>query len=95
VKFRDKVQVLVHEQSRPETVVRIETRDGQAFEAAVNVAIPMRDLGAQWQKLEDKFLTLAGPVLGETRARSLAATCRTLEQLDDVGSLATQLQSIH
>jgi len=91
VRFRDRVRVLAHEQSRPETVVRIRTADGQIHEAAVNVAIPMRDLDAQWQKLERKFLILATPVLGAQKAASVAALCRTLDDVANVSELTSLL----
>jgi 2-methylcitrate dehydratase PrpD len=94
VRFRDKVSVIPHEARRPETVVTIRTTDGQAHEAAVNVAIPMRDLEAQWDKLTAKFLTLAVPVLGADRAENVVATCRALDELGSVAELAEQL-SIH
>ena len=91
VRFRDKVSVTAHQQSRPETVVKICTRDGQIHEAEVNVAIPMRDLDAQWDKLERKFFTLSVPVIGADRASAVLATCRSLETLRDVSELTTQL----
>lgn len=93
VGFRDRVSVHAHEQSRPETLVRITTSDGQSFEEAANVAIPMRDLDQQWQKLTDKFLTLATPHLGEAGASRLAATCRNLESLESAAELAAQMSN--
>jgi 2-methylcitrate dehydratase PrpD len=93
VGFRDKVAVHAHEQSRPETVVRITTADGQTFEEAVNVAVPMRDLDQQWQKLTDKFLTLATPHLGDAGATRLASTCRNLESLSNAAELAAQMRA--
>jgi 2-methylcitrate dehydratase PrpD len=91
VRFRDKVRVVPHEAHRPETVVIIRTADGQTFDAAVNVAIPMRDLDAQWDKLTRKFLALAGPVLGADGASRVADTCRRLELLSTVSELTGQL----
>ncbi|HEY5644803.1 MAG TPA: MmgE/PrpD family protein [Pseudomonadales bacterium] len=93
IRFRDLVTVHAHEQSRPETVVRIHTADGQTYEAAVNVAIPMRDLDAQWTKLEAKFLTLTVPVIGDDRAHRAAALLRDLERVDDLTELTDQLAS--
>jgi 2-methylcitrate dehydratase PrpD len=94
VAFRDKVHVHPHETTRPETVVRIETSDGQTFEAATNVAIPQRDLPLQWQKLTDKFLTLASPVLGEKAAIRAAEICRQLEDVSSLDELTGRLRSI-
>ena len=93
VRFRDKVRVLPHEISRPETVVTITTVDGDRHEAAVNVAIPMRDLDAQWGKLERKFLTLATPVLGSERSAGIATTVRHLNDLANVSELTEQLSN--
>jgi len=91
VRYRDLVTVHPHETPRPETVVSIRTADGQTFEEAVNVAIPMRDLDAQWAKLEAKFLTLTVPILGKDRANRTVALLRDLERLDDVTALAELL----
>ncbi len=90
VSFRDKVSVHAHENSNPDSIVRITTADGQTFEEAVNVAIPLRDLEQQWQKLTDKFMTLATPHLGEAGAASLADTCRNLEAVSGA-ELAAQM----
>jgi 2-methylcitrate dehydratase PrpD len=91
VRVRDLVSVHAHDVARPETVVRIHTADGQTFEEAVNVAIPMRDLSAQWEKLTRKFLTLASPMLGDDRAAAVAGTLRALERLENVSELTRQL----
>ena len=80
-----------HETPRPETVVSIRTADGQTFQEAVNVAIPMRDLDAQWAKLEAKFLTLTVPILGEERANQTVGMLHDLERLDDVSALTDLL----
>jgi len=93
IAFRDRVHVHAHESPRPETVVRIGTRDGQTFEEAVNVAIPQRDLPRQWQKLTDKFLTLASPVLGEKSAIRAADVFRRLEDISNLEELTGQLRS--
>lgn len=91
VHFRDKVTVHAHEHSNPDSIVRITTSDGHSYEEAANVAIPLRDLDLQWQKLTDKFMTLAAPCLGETNAAQLADTCRNLESLSSTRDLATRM----
>jgi 2-methylcitrate dehydratase PrpD len=93
VAFRDRVHVHAHESHRPETIVRMTTTDGQQFEDSANVAIPLKDLSLQWEKLTDKFLTLAGPVLGAGNAARVADACRHLEDLADTRELADQLRS--
>lgn len=91
VRLRDKVTVHAHEHSNPDSIVRITTSDGHSYEEAANVAIPLRDLDLQWQKLTDKFMTLAAPCLGETNAARLADTCRNLESLSSTRDLATRM----
>ena len=93
VAFRDRVHVHAHEAPQPETIVRMTTADGRQFEESANVAIPLRDLNRQWQKLTDKFLTLAGPVLGEENARQVALACRHLEDVGTARELTDQLRS--
>jgi acyl dehydratase len=59
--------------------VTIRTVDGQSLDTEANVAIPATDLDAQWQRLAEKFHTLAEPVLGARPAsigsRIAAADC--------------------
>ncbi len=97
VAFRDKVQVVAHDHEQAEsianseTLVTIETNDGQVFSQAFNVAVPMRDLDGQWQKLERKFRALVVPRLGQDRANELIRLCRDLEQLEDLTPLFSAL----
>jgi len=93
LRYRDLVTVHAHETPRPETVVSIRTADGHAYEEAVNVAIPLRDLDVQWTKLEAKFLTLAVPVLGSDRAARVIDLLRDLERLEDATALTELLTS--
>lgn len=90
---RDKVQVVAHAEHNPDTIVTIRTRDGSQHTAAVNVAIPMRDLAAQWDKLETKFHTLAAPKLGREGAVVVAQMCRTLETQDNLQVFCKSLAS--
>jgi len=87
VRYRDLVRVVPHESHDPNTIVRITTRDGGVFEARCNVAVPMRDLAAQWRKLESKFLTLAEPVVGAARAERAVLACRNLDSAENLGQL--------
>lgn len=91
--FRDRVRVHAHELAKPETVVRMTLNDGQVFEEAANVAIPMRDLERQWQKLGDKFLTLAEPHLGGKGAEEVVAVCRHLEDVESIRELTRRIGS--
>jgi 2-methylcitrate dehydratase PrpD len=92
ISYRDRVEVKAHAAPNPDTIVRIITEDGASFEAACNVAIPMRDLDAQWRKLIRKFRTLATPVLGSENADFVIATCRNLDQTDDLQPLFRTLR---
>lgn len=83
VALRDRVQVLAHDQPRPETRVRIRTVDGESWSTEANVAIPATDLDNQWQRLAEKFHTLAGPVIGSRAAETVEDCCRRLTDLAD------------
>jgi len=87
IALRDRVQVLAHDQPRPETCVRIRTVDGQSWSAEANVAIPATDLDTQWQRLAEKFHTLAGPVIGDRAAETVEDCCRRLTDLPDPSQL--------
>jgi len=91
IEYRDKVQVRAHDGYNPDTIVTINTRSGEHFQAACNVAIPSRDLDAQWHKLACKFLTLATPVIGSANAESVVDFCRTLEDADTIAPLIALL----
>ncbi|MFP6814597.1 MAG: MmgE/PrpD family protein [Pseudomonadales bacterium] len=92
VSLRDKIQIVAHEQPNPDSIVTISTRAGAQFTDAVNVAIPMRDLDAQWVKLEHKFHTLADHLVGQTQADRLVGCVKTLEQRDDLGEFFNLLR---
>jgi 2-methylcitrate dehydratase PrpD len=91
LRFREKVRVIAHDQHNPESIVTIRTQDGSEFSAAMNVAIPLRDLPAQWRKLEAKFRTLATPKLGAQAAAEVIRLCRALETQEHVRSLCRLL----
>ena len=92
VAFRDKVQVVAHESPNPDSVVTITTRDGSTHRDAVNVAIPERDLDAQWEKLEHKFHALVDERAGRAHADELVGLVRTLETQDDLGDFFSLLR---
>ena len=90
-KFRDLVTVQAHETNNPDTIVRIETIDGQIHSEAFNVAVPMTDLDQQWEKLERKFRALVTPRLGKERSDEIISLCHSLEGMDDLSPLFTAL----
>lgn len=92
VVLRDKIQVIAHSEPNPDSIVTITTGNGDHFSDAVNVAIPMRDLDAQWAKLEHKFHALVDHKVGAPRAAELLACVKTLEQHDDLGDLFNLLR---
>ena len=87
VALRDRVRVVAHEQPRPESVVCVVTRDGARYESEANVAIPATDLDAQWQRLAEKFHTLADPIVGPRRADEIEDGCRRFMELPAVAEL--------
>lgn len=91
VALRDRVTVHAHRQPRPETRVRIRTRDGTAVVTEANVAIPATDLDAQWQRLAEKFHTLADPLVGAAAADVLEDACKRLADSDDLAPLVDAL----
>ena len=91
-RFRDKVEVVAHESRTPDTTVTIETEDGQIFSDAFNVAIPMTDLTAQWDKLVRKFRALTEPRIGQARCEEIISLCKTLESQDDLTPLFNALR---
>jgi 2-methylcitrate dehydratase PrpD len=87
VALRDRVRVIPTEGLGPmQARVRIET-DGQQGEAETDINVPAADLGAQEDRLRNKFLTLAVPVLGEGRAVELCEAASSAGQIDSVAEL--------
>ncbi len=93
VAFRDKIQVVAHSASNPDSIVTITTSGGERFSDAVNVAIPMRDLETQWAKLERKFHVLVDHRIGEAQAAELVACIKSLDQQDDLGDFFSLLRA--
>ncbi|BCW90866.1 hypothetical protein sos41_40420 [Alphaproteobacteria bacterium SO-S41] len=67
-------------------------RDGRSLQAYADVAVPMRDLGAQQVKLDRKFMGLAASALGAARADSIRAMIAQLEEVDDIRALTSLLR---
>ncbi|MCZ6619400.1 MAG: hypothetical protein O7E57_14855, partial [Gammaproteobacteria bacterium] len=77
----------------PESIVTIDTIDGETHSEAVNVAIPMVDLPAQWEKLERKFHALVDSRLGADVADELINYCKTLDEHDNLGEFYALLRA--
>ncbi|MBA4180376.1 MAG: MmgE/PrpD family protein [Anaerolinea sp.] len=71
------------------TDVTITTADGTELREFVNLETPADDLSMQWERLEAKFLSLATPVLGGSRAAWLRDRVSSLE---DQASMADVVQ---
>ena len=82
--MRDRITVVAHASPNPDSIVTITTKSGAAFRDAVNVAVPTRDLDAQWTKLERKFHALVDDRLGADNAAELATTIKHLESQQDL-----------
>jgi 2-methylcitrate dehydratase PrpD len=93
VRLRDRVQVVgVDELGRGSSEVIVSMSDGVVYREFDDVSVPSRDLGDQGRRLEDKFITLASPVIGEVKSRELVELVGRLEQLESMGALLQRCQ---
>lgn len=67
--------------------VMVKMRGGQTAEASFDVAVPDRDLERQGRRLADKFHSLADPVVGAERARTIERQIAKLDQDRDIHPL--------
>jgi len=72
--------------------VTIETRDGRRGEYLQPARKGDPELPLDDRELEDKFLELASPVIGDAKARALVAQLWTLERAADLSGLAASGQ---
>ena len=70
-----------------ETIVSM--RDGVVYREFGNVSVPSGDLVNQGRRLEEKFVTLAVPVIGDAGAHALVERVRRLELLENMKELAS------
>ena len=75
----------------PTARVRIALRDGRTLEATTTLPRGDADNAVPAEEIEDKFVTLTSPVLGDARARKAAALAREVNALDDVRALTALL----
>jgi len=88
VALRDRVRVAVASGTSPTaTPLLVRTRDGREHRALVDVGTPAADLAEQGRRLEIKFRSLAGPVVGRERADELVSLVAELETLPDAAPL--------
>src|SRR5690348_9441973 len=88
VALRDKVSV-EFERQWPHTLaeMRVTLDDGRSVEARHDSGIPAADLAAQQQRLEAKFMSLAVPIVGRSRAEQIAAGVAALGDLRSLDEL--------
>jgi len=88
VAIRDRVSVVPQEGDWERgTRVEVRTNDGRSFAEQVNLNIPAADLRAQWDRLEAKFRSLAGPVGGAAQAGRLVEGVRNFAEAPSVREL--------
>jgi len=87
VALRDRVSVSGDEEMPGGTQVILTTTRGDTLVEQVDVNTPDRDLDRQQRKLEAKFLSLAVPVLGQSRADSLLKAVCDLDNCLDVAGI--------
>jgi 2-methylcitrate dehydratase PrpD len=88
VALRDKVSV-TFERGWPHTLaeMKVTLADGRVIEARHDSGIPADDLAAQQRRLEAKFMSLAEPVIGRSRAAQLVACVASLDELGSLDEL--------
>jgi len=89
VQLRDRVSVEPQGpdwgHSVTESIVDLKT--GRQLQIRHDTGIPAADLDRQGERVAAKFMSLVVPVLGENKAKSLAATVDDLEGMKDIGAL--------
>jgi len=93
VGLRDKTQVVGDGGlARGTSEVIVSMSDGVVYREFGNVSVPSEDLEYQGQRLEDKFVTLASPVIGDGKALEIVDLVQKLEQLDGIDELLQRCQ---
>jgi 2-methylcitrate dehydratase PrpD len=93
VRLRDRLRVIGDDElARGTSEVIVSMDDGVVYREFDNVSVPSRDLDDQGRRLEDKFVTLASPVVGEGKSRELVELVGKLEQLESMDALLQRCQ---
>jgi len=91
VRLRDKMQVVGDgELARGTSEVVISMADGVVYREFDNRSVPNANLDDQGRRLEDKFVTLARPVIGDENSREVADLVRGLDALDTVNAIVAR-----
>ena len=70
---------------------RARLADGRELSHHIDMGAPESDLEKQGRRVEQKFLALASPIVGEKKARRLFESLLDLEQEANVGKIAAAL----
>ena len=85
VRLRDRIQIVGDaDLERGASEVIITMQDGVVYREFGNVSIPSDDLADQGRRIEQKFLALAGPVVGDGAAEGIVERVRGLEFVESV-----------
>ena len=88
VKLREKVELHTEDyDSHHVAEMVVELHNGRVFKKFMDVGRAADDTRVQWTRLTDKFLRLAEPVIGLTRARQVVALVTSLEQAENLHPL--------
>ncbi len=83
---------VVDSPDRDTAVVSMRLRDGREVTEQANVAIPAKDVGAQWTRLVGKARSIATPVIGSQRFEAMVAAVQTLDRSSSLQPLLAALQ---
>ena len=88
-KLRERVEIGFRRGwAQTQAALAVELDDGRVLRATHDAGIPAADIGAQGERLAQKFAALTEPVLGAARARELREAVAGLDELPDVATLA-------
>jgi len=93
VRLRDRMRVVGDsELERGTSEVIVSMDDGVVYREFDNGSVPSQDLDRQGQRLEDKFMVLASPVIGDGKAREIVDLVRKLDELESMEALVQRCQ---
>jgi 2-methylcitrate dehydratase PrpD len=86
IALRDKVEFDFHNNRGPNTIADLELvlTDGSRVTTRYDSGIPATDIDEQGQRLEEKFTSLAEPILGDAKTRNLLSEIARLHTLPDL-----------
>jgi hypothetical protein len=71
----------------PRAEIDLHLTDGSCLNAKHDAGVPAANLAEQGSRLEAKFMALAAPLLGETRAADVCALVARFETLAEIDTL--------